>query len=122
MPVLKGAVTFARFRAERTKDEPKDLRRSLANALRKSAFEALDPTGDEDRAASVLRHDLVPAVPPAHAPVPPRRWTVPVRCPSFVMGRAVGRAFNELYFRSHARQPRRRRNLRQDRMGRRSRR
>jgi recombination associated protein RdgC len=51
MPVLKGAVTFARFRAERTKEEPKDLRRSLSNALRKSAFEPLDPTSDEDRAA-----------------------------------------------------------------------
>ena len=51
MPVLKGAVTFARFRAERTKEEPKDLRRSLANVLRKSAFEPLDPAGDEDRSA-----------------------------------------------------------------------
>lgn len=51
MPVLKGAVTFARFRVERTKDEPKDPRRSLAAALRRAAFEPLDPTEDEDRAA-----------------------------------------------------------------------
>lgn len=51
MPVLKGAVTFARYRAERAKDAPKDLKRSLANALRRNAFEPLDPTSDEDRAA-----------------------------------------------------------------------
>lgn len=51
MPVLKGAVTFARFRVGRDKDAPKDLKRSLANALRRNAFEALDPTSDEDRAA-----------------------------------------------------------------------
>lgn len=51
MPVLKGAVTFARYRVQRSKDAPKDLKRSLSHALRRNAFEALDPTGDEDRAA-----------------------------------------------------------------------
>lgn len=51
MPVLKGAVTFARYRVVRTKEDPKDLKRSLSHALRRNAFEALDPTGDEDRAA-----------------------------------------------------------------------
>ena len=51
MPVLKGAVTFARYKVVRTKDEPKDLKRSLSEALRRSAFEELDPGGDEDRAS-----------------------------------------------------------------------
>ncbi len=51
MPVLKGAVTFARYKVVRTKDEPKDLKRSLSEALRRNAFEELDPGGDEDRAS-----------------------------------------------------------------------
>lgn len=51
MPVLKGAVTFARYKVVRTKDAPKDLKRSLSDALRRSAFEELDPGGDEDRAS-----------------------------------------------------------------------
>lgn len=51
MPVLKGAVTFARFRVVHGKDDTKDLQRSMKEALQTTAFEALDPTSDEDRSA-----------------------------------------------------------------------
>ncbi|MEQ8279700.1 MAG: recombination-associated protein RdgC [Deltaproteobacteria bacterium] len=51
MPLLKGAVTYSRFRAEHHKEPTKDPRRSLANALRKGAFEPLDQSGEQDRSA-----------------------------------------------------------------------
>ena len=52
MPVLSGSVTFARFRAERTKKKStKQPERSLANALRAAAFSRLDTSGDQERSA-----------------------------------------------------------------------
>lgn len=51
MPLERGSVTFTRFAVERTRADPKDARRSLATALRRHAFEPLDPSGEEDRAA-----------------------------------------------------------------------
>jgi FAD/FMN-containing dehydrogenase len=45
---------------------------------------------------------------PRTFPRPRRRFTVPITCPSWVMGRTVGRVFNELYYRGHAAMPRRR--------------
>lgn len=38
---------------------------------------------------------------PAHFPKSPLRLGVPFMCPSWVMGRFVGRAFNEIYYRAH---------------------
>jgi recombination associated protein RdgC len=54
MPVLRGAVTFARFRLE-AGALPRDLRRWLARGLARGAFEPLDVRrGDEDRAAGFV--------------------------------------------------------------------
>lgn len=49
MPILRGAVTYARHFAERTKKKPKG--RGLASALAAAAFEPLDASGEQDRAA-----------------------------------------------------------------------
>jgi FAD/FMN-containing dehydrogenase len=38
---------------------------------------------------------------PARSPKPFPRMPVPFSCPAWVMGRAVGRVFNEIYFRAH---------------------
>ncbi len=57
MPILQGALTFARFTAE-PKKRPKDLRRSLAKDLRARAFEPLDKLGEQERAMGwVELHD-----------------------------------------------------------------
>jgi FAD/FMN-containing dehydrogenase len=40
---------------------------------------------------------------PASFPKPPIRLDVPFVCPPFVMGRLVGRVFNEIYYRAHRR-------------------
>jgi recombination associated protein RdgC len=54
MPVLRGAVTFARFRAE-TRKLPSDTRRWLARALARGAFEPIDvQRGEDDRAAGFV--------------------------------------------------------------------
>jgi recombination associated protein RdgC len=55
MPVLGGAVTFSRFRAEHARKVPSDVRRWLARALASNAFEPLDPRhAEEDRAAGFV--------------------------------------------------------------------
>jgi recombination associated protein RdgC len=54
MPVLRGSVTFARFRSE-TGRVPQDTRRWLARGLARGAFEPLDPSkGDDDRSAGFV--------------------------------------------------------------------
>lgn len=54
MPVLRGAVTFSRFRCE-TGKLPQDLRRWLARGLAKGAFEPLDvERGEDDRSAGFV--------------------------------------------------------------------
>src|SRR5512146_1830222 len=54
MPVLRGSVTFARFRSESGK-LPQDTRRWLARGLTRGAFEPLDPAkGDDDRSAGFV--------------------------------------------------------------------
>ncbi len=54
MPVLRGSITFARFRCESGK-LPQDVRRWLSRGLARGAFEALDPArGDEDRSAGFV--------------------------------------------------------------------
>jgi len=51
MPILRGSVTFARFRSEAGK-LPRDTRRWLARGLARGAFEPIDvQRGEEDRAA-----------------------------------------------------------------------
>jgi recombination associated protein RdgC len=57
MPVKKGPVTFARFRAFATKPKAKDQRRSHATALRRHAFEPLDREAEEDRSAGWVELD-----------------------------------------------------------------
>jgi recombination associated protein RdgC len=54
MPVLRGSITFARFRSE-TGKLPQDTRRWLARGLARGAFEPLDPAkGDDDRSAGFV--------------------------------------------------------------------
>lgn len=52
MPIRRGSVSFARFKVEG--DLPKDTRRWLSTALRGSAFEALDPKGEDERTAGFV--------------------------------------------------------------------
>jgi recombination associated protein RdgC len=54
MPVLRGSITFARFRCD-TGKLPQDTRRWLARGLARGAFEPLDPAkGDDDRSAGFV--------------------------------------------------------------------
>ncbi len=54
MPVLRGSVTFARFRCE-TGKLPQDTRRWLSRGLARGACEPLDPaSGDDDRSAGFV--------------------------------------------------------------------
>lgn len=54
MPILRGSVTFARFRAEHPKKAPSDVRRWLVRGLQASAFEPIDRKSDEDRSAGFV--------------------------------------------------------------------
>ncbi|MHB8875087.1 MAG: recombination-associated protein RdgC [Myxococcaceae bacterium] len=51
MPILKGSVTFARFRVEPADKAHADLRRRLLPGLKSNAFEPIDRRGDDDRTA-----------------------------------------------------------------------
>ncbi len=54
MPILRGSVTFARFRTESGK-LPKDTRRWLTRGLDRGAFEPIDvERGEDDRAAGFV--------------------------------------------------------------------
>ncbi len=67
MPILQGAVTFARFSAAESKQRPKDLRRSLARDLRGESFQPLDTLGEQERATGWVElydHESV-ELPPA---------------------------------------------------------
>jgi recombination associated protein RdgC len=58
MPLLAGAVTFARFRASLPKGGAADAKRWLTSGLRRHAFRPLAPGGDEARAAGFVEvHD-----------------------------------------------------------------
>jgi recombination associated protein RdgC len=58
MPLLAGAVTFARFRASLPKGGAADAKRWLASGLRRHAFQPLAPGGEEARAAGFVEvHD-----------------------------------------------------------------
>ncbi len=52
MPVLRGSVSFARFRAEAP--AAFDPKRSLTRGLRARAFEPINPKDEEDRAAGFV--------------------------------------------------------------------
>lgn len=55
MPVLRGAVTFSRFRAESSGDGfPQDLKRWLTKGLKAHAFEPIDRRSQEERAAGFV--------------------------------------------------------------------
>ncbi|XXF78667.1 recombination-associated protein RdgC [Myxococcaceae bacterium GXIMD 01537] len=55
MPVLRGAVTFSRFRAESTGDGfPQDLKRWLTKGLKAHAFEPIDRKSPDERAAGFV--------------------------------------------------------------------
>ncbi|MGQ0507383.1 MAG: recombination-associated protein RdgC [Myxococcaceae bacterium] len=51
MPILRGNVTFARYRVEHEKKSPSEFRRWFVNALKSQAFQPIDRKGDHDRAA-----------------------------------------------------------------------
>jgi recombination associated protein RdgC len=55
MPVLRGAVTFSRFRAESSGDGfPQDLKRWLSKGLKAHAFEPIDRKSPDERAAGFV--------------------------------------------------------------------
>lgn len=51
MPILRGTVTFSRYRSEPQEKKPADLKRWLNKGLRSAAFEPVDKRSDEDRSA-----------------------------------------------------------------------
>ncbi len=54
MPILRGSVTFARFRSESGKP-PRDARRWLTRGLERGAFEPIDvERGEDDRSAGFV--------------------------------------------------------------------
>jgi len=57
MPVLRGAVTFSRFRAEFPEAPPANLKPLLARGLKARAFEPIDRKGEDDRAAGFVELD-----------------------------------------------------------------
>lgn len=48
MPVIRGPITFARFRVEQVDERPADVKRWLSRGFRAHAFEPLDPAGEDD--------------------------------------------------------------------------
>lgn len=62
MPVLRGAVTFSRFRAEFPDKPPANLKALLARGLKAHAFEPIDRKGEEDRAAGFVELESPEAV------------------------------------------------------------
>jgi recombination associated protein RdgC len=50
MPILKGAMTFSRFRARHKGERPRDPKRWLAKGFRAHAFEPLEKNAEEDTA------------------------------------------------------------------------
>ncbi|RYZ40448.1 MAG: hypothetical protein EOO71_16085 [Myxococcaceae bacterium] len=54
MPVLRGAVTFSRFRTEPSKEAPSDVKRWLTKGLKSHAFEPIDRRSEEERAAGFV--------------------------------------------------------------------
>ncbi|MBU8899447.1 hypothetical protein DRW03_28830 [Corallococcus sp. H22C18031201] len=54
MPVLRGAVTFSRFRAEPSKDASAEAKRWLSKGLKSHAFEAIDRRSEDERAAGFV--------------------------------------------------------------------
>ncbi len=55
MPVLSGAVTFSRFRAEPAGDAPSDTKRWLTKGLKTGAFEPIDQRTEEERAVGFVQ-------------------------------------------------------------------
>ncbi len=51
MPILRGTVSFSRYRVEQDKKRAADVRRWFVKALQSQVFEPIDRKGDEDRAA-----------------------------------------------------------------------
>lgn len=52
MPILRGSVSFARFRVERA--DKGDVKRSITGALKAHVFEPIDRKGEEDRATGFV--------------------------------------------------------------------
>ncbi len=52
MPIRKGSISCSRFAVEG--GIPKDVKKWLVHALKKSAFEPIDPKTDEERAAGFV--------------------------------------------------------------------
>ncbi len=57
MPILRGTVTFARYRVDHPKKPPAAVPQWVIKGLRDRAFEPLDPTDEEDRAAGFAQLD-----------------------------------------------------------------
>lgn len=66
MPVLRGSVTYSRFRAEPLGERAKDVRRWAQRSLQRRAFEPIDRKAEDDRAAGwveIERADLTEFTP-----------------------------------------------------------
>lgn len=67
MPVLKGSVTFTRFKVEQKGERPRDVKRWLSRGFKSHAFEPLDKDSEEDVSAGwveledVDKVDLAPS-------------------------------------------------------------
>jgi recombination associated protein RdgC len=62
MPILKGAVTLARFRVEPDANTPKDWKKQFGRALKGRPFAPLEPSGPDERAQGFVEladHDAV---------------------------------------------------------------
>jgi DNA recombination-dependent growth factor C len=54
MPVLRGSVTFSRFRTEPAKEAPSDPKRWMTRGLKSRAFEPIDLRTEDDRSAGFV--------------------------------------------------------------------
>jgi recombination associated protein RdgC len=54
MPVLRGSVTFSRFRADTTEDALSDVKKWLGRGLKAHAFEPIDRKSEDDTSAGFV--------------------------------------------------------------------
>lgn len=54
MPILRGAVTFSRFRVVPAGEPPRDHKQWLTRGLKPRAFEPIDRRGEDERAAGFV--------------------------------------------------------------------
>lgn len=75
MPILRGSVTFARFRVQLPEKGASNVRRFLTNGLSAHAFEPIDRKSDEDRSTGFveLENNAATGFTPAPSSTPTER-------------------------------------------------